>query len=105
MFYTMALAQFRHCLVCHGGMSADLAHRFTLHSLKATVLCWANALGLAEPERAAQGHHRSRSASQGVLPNTAGMAFSHSLGAKGPSWRRYIKAGLLMFLWTVVQVA
>ena len=53
MSYTMALEQFRRCLVCHGGMSADFAHRFTLHSLKATVLCWANALGLAEPERAA----------------------------------------------------
>eukprot|EP00435_Cladocopium_sp_Y103_P040993 s2142_g11.t1 len=66
MSYTMALAQFRRCLVYHGNLSAELASRFTLHSLKATLLSWANSLGLAESERAAQGHHRSRNVSSCV---------------------------------------
>ena len=58
MTYTVALAQFRRCLLCYGDVTADLAQRFTLHSLKTTLLCWANTLGIDPLDRAAQGHHR-----------------------------------------------
>ena len=44
MTYTVALAQFRRCLLCYGGVTADLAQRFTLHSLKTALLCWATTL-------------------------------------------------------------
>ena len=58
MTYTTALANFRRCIVVHGGLDAGQANLFALHSLKATVLYWANLLAVSEVERAAQGHHK-----------------------------------------------
>ena len=58
MCYTTALANFRRCIVVHGGLVEGQAHLFSLHSLKATVLYWANLLAVGEVERAAQGHHK-----------------------------------------------
>lgn len=58
MCYTTALANFRRCIVVHGGLVEGQAHLFSLHSLKATVLDWANLLAVGEVERAAQGHHK-----------------------------------------------
>ena len=60
MNYTMALSQFRRCLICYAGLSEEYACKFTLHSLKATILCWANEKGVAAYDRAAQGHHSVR---------------------------------------------
>ena len=58
MCYTTALANFRRCIVVHGGLVEGQAHLFSLHSLKATVLYWANLLAVGEVERVAQGHHK-----------------------------------------------
>ena len=46
------------CLCLFGGLDPSQAGRFTLHSCKATSLCWAAQLGLSVDLRAAQGHHR-----------------------------------------------
>ena len=56
--YSCMLAQLRRCLVHFGGVPREHVHMFTLHSLKTTVLAWALQLQVAEPEKAAQGHHR-----------------------------------------------
>ena len=56
--YAAMLAQFRRCLCLFGGLDPSQAGRFTLHSCKATSLCWAAQLGLSVDLRAAQGHHR-----------------------------------------------
>lgn len=59
MKYAVALSQFRRCLVSFGGMPESAVAGFSLHSLKATLLSWAGALGVDAHDREAQGHHRS----------------------------------------------
>ena len=56
--YTVMLSLLRRCLMVHAGLTASDASKFTLHSLKCTVLSWAEQFGVAAPDRAAQGHHR-----------------------------------------------
>ena len=60
MQYSSALAQFQRCLCTYTSLSSQEAMKFTLHSLKASTLSWANQLDLSLEERAAQGHHRLR---------------------------------------------
>lgn len=60
--FLLALAQFWRCLVCHGGLNSDMACWSTLHSLKATMSCWASCVGVAESVHGAQGYHRSQNA-------------------------------------------
>ena len=59
MKYAVALSQFRRCLVSFGGMPESAVAGFSFHSLKATLLSWAGALGVDAHDREAQGHHRS----------------------------------------------
>ena len=59
MKYAVALSQFRRCLVSFGGMPESAVAGFSLHSLKATLLSWAGALGVDAHDREAQGRHRS----------------------------------------------
>ena len=59
MKYAVELSQFRGCLVSFGGMPESAVAGFSLHSLKATLLSWAGALGVDAHDREAQGHHRS----------------------------------------------
>lgn len=56
--FTVMLQLFRRCLMVHAGVTAFDANKFTLHSLKATVLSWAEQFGVSGPDRAAQGHHK-----------------------------------------------
>ena len=63
MSYSMALPQFRRVLCCYAALTQDEAMRFTLHSLKATLLCWAGSSGVEETAWSAQGHHRAAGAS------------------------------------------
>ena len=60
MQYSSALAQFRRCLCTFTSLNSQEAMKFTLHSLKASTLSWANQLDLSLEERAAQEHHRLR---------------------------------------------
>ena len=57
MSYAMALPQFRRVLCCYAALTQDEAMRFTLHSLKATLLC-AGCLGVEETVRSAQASRR-----------------------------------------------
>ena len=59
MRYAVALSQFRRCLVSYGGLPNSMAADFSLHSLKASMLSWAGALGVDAHDRSHQGHHRS----------------------------------------------
>ena len=56
--YSMVLPQFRRVLYCYAVLTQDEAMRFTLHSLKATLLCWAGCLGVEETVRSAQASRR-----------------------------------------------
>ena len=56
--YSGMLAQFRRCLAVYAGRSPSVASRFTLHSLKTTLLAWSS-LEVPEVLWEAQGHHRS----------------------------------------------
>ncbi len=80
MTYTTALANFRRCIVVHGQ-----AHLFALHSLKATVLYWANLLAVSEVERAAQSHHKSalvpKFSSSNQVPAACDTSIGEWLGA------------------------
>ena len=59
MTYTCCLSHFRRCLISYGGSDRTSAGLFTLHSLKATLLAWSQQLGgVADADKAAQGHHR-----------------------------------------------
>ena len=64
MRYSSPLAQSRRCLCAFTSLNSQEAMKFTLHSLKASTLSWANQLDLSLEERAAQGHRR--------LTNSAG---------------------------------
>ena len=63
MSYSMGLAQLRRCLNIHGGVEQEHCGMFTLHSLKATLLAYANMRGLDPHLRAAQGHHKAEGVS------------------------------------------
>ena len=64
--YAAALPQLRRCLVLYGGLSAPQAMLYSLRSLKATVLSWANQLGVSGELRACQGHHACHEAGKSV---------------------------------------
>ena len=53
------VGHFRRILVEYGGLQPASVTAFTLQSCKVTLLAWCVQLGLPEPDRAAQGHHRS----------------------------------------------
>ena len=61
--YSGMLAQLRRCLVVYAGLSPSVASRFTLHSLKTTLLAWSSQVEVPEVLREAQGHHRSATVS------------------------------------------
>ena len=61
--YSGMLAQFRRCLVVYAGLSPSVASRFTLHSLKTTLLAWSSQVEVPEVLREARGHHRSATVS------------------------------------------
>ena len=63
MPYSTALAHFRRCLVKYTSLTVEDARKFTLHSLKTTLLTWGLQLQVGVEERAAQGHHRLRNSS------------------------------------------
>ena len=79
MSYAVALGQFCKRLSCHGHMDANHVADFILHSLKATLLSGAGAAGVAEADRAAQGHHRS--------PNASGCIAKYNRGDVQPQLR------------------
>ena len=66
MSYSLALGQFRRCLHVHCGLELAACSVFSLHSLKATLLAYANLLSVSSDLRAAQGHHKADGVSRCV---------------------------------------
>lgn len=58
MTYSIALARFRKALVVYGQTTAVNALQLSIHSLKATLLTWANLLGIDVALRASGGHRK-----------------------------------------------
>jgi hypothetical protein len=66
MNYATFLRHLRRLLVTYGELDDQSANRYTVHSLKATVLSWALQVGLDETTRKFMGHHRLTSGSSRV---------------------------------------